>query len=239
MDKKQEPTYHDESKFSGYFEGSKREKAMDIAQDIRKFEIELYWKRATYFWTILAAAFVGFGAAQGLSDRSARTDMSVVVACLGTIFSFAWFCINKGNKYWQTNWEQNVEMLENNVVGPLYKLNWAPSADRPSWIRRIQWWLVEGDRFSVTRINQLVSFFVFLVWFVLLCHVLPISPRLQISPFYTSMVFATALSWVLIFALGRSGRGRPHVRFTIRGEEPPVPPSDSASAGPGRGSRGV
>ena len=28
-----------------------------IALDIRKFEIDLYWKRAAYFWTFIAAAF--------------------------------------------------------------------------------------------------------------------------------------------------------------------------------------
>ncbi|WP_437438215.1 RipA family octameric membrane protein, partial [Vibrio cholerae] len=30
------------------------------ASDIRKFEIELYWKRATYFWALIAVAFAGF-----------------------------------------------------------------------------------------------------------------------------------------------------------------------------------
>ncbi len=197
---------------------------MAVAQDLRKFEIDLYWKRAAYFWTIIAAAFIGFGAAQQLSDRSAKTDMSVVVACLGTTFSFAWFCINKGSKYWQTNWEQNVEMLENDEVGPIHKLNWWPGAERPSLTRGAQWWLTEGARLSVTRTNQLVSFFVFSVWVLLLLHVLPLDPNLAISPFYTSMVALTVLSWFLILALGKSGRGRPHVRFTIRGEVPPVPP---------------
>jgi hypothetical protein len=222
--------YHNVGDFSLYFEGAKHNLALDIAQDIRKFEIELYWKRATYFWTILAAAFVGFGAAQQLNDKSARTDMSVVVACLGSIFSFAWFCINKGNKYWQTNWEQNVEVLEDDVIGPLYKLNWEPSDKKPSWIHRAQWWLMEGDRDSVTRINQLVSFFVFLVWVVLLWHVLPVSPMFAIRHFYTSMVVVTVVCWILVWKLGKSGRGRPHVRFTIRGEEPPAPPSNSGTA---------
>ena len=31
-----------------------------FAADIRKFEIELYWKRATYYWTFIAAAFAGY-----------------------------------------------------------------------------------------------------------------------------------------------------------------------------------
>ena len=152
--------------------------------------------------------------------------MSIVVACLGTTFSFAWFCINKGSKYWQTNWEQNVEMLENDVTGPLYKINWYPAAEKPFYldlIRHIKWGLIEGGRFSVTRINQLVSFFVFLVWCLLLSHVLPIDRKSSINPFYASIVALSVCSWVLMFWLGRSGRGRPPARFTLRGKEPPPP----------------
>lgn len=46
------------------------DKALQIAVENRRFEIELYWKRATYFWTLLAAVFVGFFAMQSSdSDR--------------------------------------------------------------------------------------------------------------------------------------------------------------------------
>lgn len=38
----------------------KEEKALNQALDIRKFEIELYWKRATYFWTFIGATMAGF-----------------------------------------------------------------------------------------------------------------------------------------------------------------------------------
>ena len=37
-------------------ESKLREKALDLALDIRKFEIELYWKRAAYFWGFIGAA---------------------------------------------------------------------------------------------------------------------------------------------------------------------------------------
>lgn len=35
-------------------------RALALALDIRKFEIDLYWKRATYFWAFIAAAFAGY-----------------------------------------------------------------------------------------------------------------------------------------------------------------------------------
>ena len=33
--------------------------------DIRKFEIDLYWKRAAYFWAFIAATFAGYFALLG------------------------------------------------------------------------------------------------------------------------------------------------------------------------------
>ncbi|MDP3063542.1 MAG: hypothetical protein Q8O40_10115 [Chloroflexota bacterium] len=49
-----------EQLFAGDFpEGSCRAKALEYALDVRKFEIGLYWSRATYFWTLITAAFAG------------------------------------------------------------------------------------------------------------------------------------------------------------------------------------
>ncbi len=35
-------------------------KALELALEIRKFEIELYWKRATYFWAFITIALAGY-----------------------------------------------------------------------------------------------------------------------------------------------------------------------------------
>ena len=43
-------------------------KALEYSFDIRKVEIDLYWKRATYFWTFIGAVFVAYGAAQTSSE---------------------------------------------------------------------------------------------------------------------------------------------------------------------------
>ena len=39
--------------------------ALKQAYEIRKFEIELYWKRATYFWTFIGAALLIGGNSMG------------------------------------------------------------------------------------------------------------------------------------------------------------------------------
>ena len=76
-----------QEKYYESFAGNKREKALQLALDIRKFEIELYWKRATYFWTFIAAALAAFGAIQASSIEN-KTDLSVILSCLGIVFSF-------------------------------------------------------------------------------------------------------------------------------------------------------
>jgi hypothetical protein len=50
-----------EAAFSGKSEAeTKRAKALEVALDVRKFEIELYWKRASYFW-VWAASTISSG----------------------------------------------------------------------------------------------------------------------------------------------------------------------------------
>lgn len=65
------------------FSGARASKALKYAHDIRKFEIELYWKRATYFWTFIGAAFAGYFAIQKGGD----TSNIFVVSALGFVFS--------------------------------------------------------------------------------------------------------------------------------------------------------
>lgn len=102
------------------FKGKEPE-ALKQALDIRKFEIELYWKRAAYFWTFIGATMAGFLAIQASSAQN-KQDLAVILACLGIVFSFAWVCVNRGSKFWQENWEKHVDVLEDEVTGPLYKI---------------------------------------------------------------------------------------------------------------------
>ncbi len=39
---------------------TKAKVAFEKAWEIRNFEIEMYWKRASYFWAFIASAFVGY-----------------------------------------------------------------------------------------------------------------------------------------------------------------------------------
>lgn len=113
--------YSQEQYEQDFFDERRRKEALEHALDIRKFEIELYWKRAAYFWTFIGAAFAGFIAVQA-SAADNKQDLSVMLSCIGMVFSFAWVCVNRGSKQWQENWEKHVDMLEDGITGPLYKV---------------------------------------------------------------------------------------------------------------------
>lgn len=134
----------------------KRCAALKQALDIRKFEIELYWKRATYFWAFIAAAFAGFFA---LQKSAADTDgmLTLIVACLGFEFSLGWYLVNRGSKAWQENWERHVDLLENDIMGPLYKTVLSSEPHR--------FWNASGPYpYSPSKLNQILSLFVTVIW---------------------------------------------------------------------------
>ena len=148
---------------------------LDRAHDIRKFEIELYWRRATYFWTFIAAAFVAFFGvrwAEGLG-REDKQILSFVVSNLGLVFSFGWFLINRGSKFWQQNWEIQVDRLENQSSESLYRL--------VAYKDKNNCWLVDPESYSVSKINQMTSFYVALIWFGLWAWQLSVQVGLSIT----------------------------------------------------------
>jgi hypothetical protein len=176
----------------------KKAKALKYALDIRKFEIDLYWKRATYFWAFIGATFAGYGAVQASSVES-KADLSVVLSCLGIVFSFGWFCANKGSKQWQENWENHVDMLEDDVIGPRYKI--VLGRQEPKGFKQRAKDLIIGPaRFSVSKINQIISLFVTVLWIVLLLKSLPpFSTKAPINIEYVAIIAATLAACLLFF----------------------------------------
>jgi len=170
-------------------------RALEYALDIRKFEIELYWKRATYFWTLIAAAF----AAYALTYKTAANHepwLSLVFSALGLVLSFAWYLVNRGSKFWQNNWERHVDMLENMTLGPLYKVVAINPGNNP---------LTDAAQFSVTKINQMLSLFVTLVWIVLLFKsVGPVGLDRELDWYKLATIVLTFLALGALWKKGRS-----------------------------------
>ncbi|WP_286830251.1 MULTISPECIES: hypothetical protein [Kordiimonas] len=128
---------------------SRKGRALNRAWATRGFEIELYWKRALYFWGFIALAAAGY-------VKGHDTRYSLIIAGIGLVFSLAWFLVNKGSKFWQENWEAHIDCLEDDLEGQLYKTVMK---------NRISFWNpMSSYPFSVSGINQAISFFIVLIW---------------------------------------------------------------------------
>lgn len=134
---------------------SKKLKAtFNQVSDIRKFEVELYWKRATYFWALIVVAFTGYFSILSSEHIPSKFFLSFVVSCIGFIFTFAWFLSSRGSKYWQENWENHLDLLEDKVTAPLYKT----LLERPGYENLAEKFITGPMSVSVSKINQWVSF---------------------------------------------------------------------------------
>jgi hypothetical protein len=197
----------------------KAEKAFDKAWEIRNFEIELYWKRATYFWAFVASTFVGYFALVGAekyskADRYQHAEVYFII-CLGFIVSLAWLLTNRGSKQWQRNWESHIDLLENQFTGPLYKT------------------VVPSRTFSVSKINELVSAAICLVWISLGAKFLLDANLLHLTwkPNWFVLIATMAtvlLSMAMTLGYGRGRFGERTVQMYRRSVEyaSPVPPTE-------------
>lgn len=142
-----------------------------IVQDTRKLEIELYWKRATYFWTFLGAILAAYLSLYALDtdkiDSVKMDKLLFLLNSMGLIFSFAWYFVNRGSKYWQVNWEKHMAMIEDKQIGPLFKTTIHKDYYKERW-----WHLLKPFPFSVSKINHVLNLFFIVLWSMFLCDFL-------------------------------------------------------------------
>ncbi|MEY3787241.1 MAG: hypothetical protein RLZ75_1448 [Pseudomonadota bacterium] len=167
--KKQQLNLDDYKNKLNFNDKEKVGKALNLALDTRKFEIDLYWKRATYFWTFIATTFGGYGflafKINGSSDNNLW--LLLIVSCLGFIFSVAWYLVNRGSKFWQNNWEIQVALLEDEVIGSLYKIIAESATEDKKYLKHF---LTAPAAYSVSKINQILSVFISFFWMLLICN---------------------------------------------------------------------
>ncbi|WP_275233701.1 hypothetical protein [Pantoea ananatis] len=158
----------------------KIKEAYSKAHDIRKFEIDLYWKRANYFWVFMTAI-------SGLLGFSFNSDiiyiklLSPALSIMGFIFGLAFLAANQGSKFWQENWERNLDMLEFYVSGDLYKITAKLNLTKP----------------SVSKINIYLAKTLCLLWIVVFIYSLSFS-FFSIDNTNYSFIFICIYSFVSI-----------------------------------------
>lgn len=210
-----------------------RQNALERAWQIRSFEIDMYWKRAAYFWAFIVAAFVAFGviASAKFSFEPRQSEFLVAFSCLGFAFSYSWVLVNKGSKFWQENWEKHIDLLEDEVSGPLYKtILLSPPRDHVRW-------LLGSHPYSVSNINTLISVLVTVFWgFLIAINASPVNSSQPADPWKIGPILFTAFYCCVFLWLGRStlGKSKEVMNSNLRiierhnGEGPvadPVPPA--------------
>ena len=141
----------------------KIKEALKKAWKIRSFEIELYWKRALYFWGFIALAFVSLSEISKLESDAFpfifhyKFVFLTLNSIVGTFLSFGWYLANRGSKYWQINWEEWIDCLEKYDYGSLYS--------NPVALSESDIGMFNAGRFSLSRINIIISLMITVVWF--------------------------------------------------------------------------
>ena len=143
-----------EARASETSDREKRRKALLTSLDVRKFEIDLFWKRSLFFWGFLALTFVIYGTTKKEFPNGA---MPLAAASFGTICSLCWHLVNRGSKYWQENWETKVGQLEEEFIGTLF-------GDLTGTQRKRMW---SAWRYSVGKITLALSAFVGILWLLI------------------------------------------------------------------------
>lgn len=100
--------------------GTSVKAALDRAHDLRRFEIENYWKRSTYFWGFQLAALAALAIARP-AGGNVDPLILMIVSILGMTTAYTGVLTAKGSKFWQRNWEYHVDLLEDEVEGLLHK----------------------------------------------------------------------------------------------------------------------
>jgi len=193
---------------SEYLERIKdKDSALKLALDIRKFEIDLYWKRTAYFWAFIAATFAGYIT---MTSSSGNKDFSVFISCFGVVLSFAWICVNKGSKHWQENWEAHVDALEDVTLGALYKT--VLSKEQGSFFISLN-----AAPYSVSKINQVISWYVLVAWCGMFFYAL-LPLRLE-APENWMYIFAVSVTlffcWIIYYPC-KTGLPKSKYKFAAR-----------------------
>jgi len=175
----------------GTKDDAKLVEARKLAHEIRRFEIELYWKRATYFWAFQLVAFTALGLL--LKDgKISSMSLLLIPSSIGVITAFAGWLTARGSRFWQENWEAHVDLLEDATKE---RLTQVVLCRRP-------------PQYSVSRINESLLLLITLGWAVVLVFgaIPQAAELLSFSPLFSGIAIlgAVGLACVLLWGSNRT-----------------------------------
>jgi hypothetical protein len=127
--------------------------AFQTTENIRKFEIELFWKRSLFFWGFIASAFAAYSALP-----QDKILLKMIIVNFGLICSLCWTLVNRGSKFWQENWETHkrkyVPLVTDKELNNVY-----PIQKKGVW---------SAKKYSPSKVTIALSDFVLIMWLCIL-----------------------------------------------------------------------
>ena len=196
-------------------EKSKQEKAYETAADIRKFEIDKYWSRTGYFWAFIVSIYGAYFAVLTKMYKIEKEHCPpgflhgeiplLVLAALGLFFSFSWYLANNASRHWQENWEEHMDLLEDEITGPLYKT------------------YLSDKSYSVSKINILASKVICFCAFCLLQFEFWnfVKGKLRLNGYFAIflVIVFCLISFFSLFVIARNARGNSKLSGIISFEQ--------------------
>jgi hypothetical protein len=195
----------------------KNEKLFDTCLQTRNMEIELFWKRSTFFWGFIALSFAGYA-----TLVEAKSNLSIIVACFGFFSSFSWILVNRGSKWWQQNWEEKLHDSEQEVIGETFS---SPKVDRKEIL------FLGASKCSVSKITTLLSYYSTTLWSAIICYELLGDQVIVLSPMTIKLILVSItivfILLAIIFTKGKDKKANQQVEPT------PTTPVDSVNTNSG------
>ena len=148
----------EKSEFAKKYEKAKDDLEINLYDrvlELRKFEIENFWKRTLFFWGTIALIYAGF-------FKADLEDYQVIIPLIGLLFNLIFSLSTRGSKYWQEHWETMAVVYENELDFDLFKHDTQSLVNSNSTSR-----LTKPYHFSVSKLTMLLSDLSVLLWLIL------------------------------------------------------------------------
>ncbi|SCY60612.1 hypothetical protein SAMN02927916_2552 [Flavobacterium anhuiense] len=128
----------------------------DKILELRKFEIENFWKRTLFFWGTIAIVLAGY------FGSKVDEKYLIFISLIGLLYNIIFSLSIRGSKYWQEHWETMAVIYENELDFDLFK-------SETSYLiyKNSKHFITTPYRFSVSKLTMLLSDLTVILWFLL------------------------------------------------------------------------
>lgn len=133
------------------------------AFELRKFEIENFWKRGWFFGALLIALTAGYFSLK----PETQSNYYIFLSFIAFFVSLAQCLMNRGSKYWQERWEYFTKEKEKELGIEITNTTPANAhAFHRDLAKKNENALTKGWRFSVSKLTFLVWDITTICWFL-------------------------------------------------------------------------